>query len=132
MNREILADIFCHQLKGIMLHVDMYCVSVLHGYRRLKMLHEKAVKEETESFMRTRYKSIEYLGEILDIPAPARIDVPQDATEHELNVMWLKWEMDAAEMYGKAIEEDPDCRIWKDLHQAAANEIRCISLLEKK
>lgn len=127
MDHEMLANIFMHQLKGIMFHADAYCVSVLHGYRRLKMQHCKAAKSETANFMMTRYKSIEYLGEIIDIPAVTRLEVPHDASEHDIVDMWLKWETEAVELYAKAVAAEPQCHLWSTLHQAAANEIKCIT-----
>lgn len=130
MNKELLADIFKHQLTGIMFHADAYCVSVLHGYKRLKMAHCRAAKEETANFMCTRYKSIEQLGEIIDIPPVTRIDVPHDATARQILNMWLKWEMEAAEVYSKAVAEDPECKMWQQLHQNTSDEIKYISRMK--
>lgn len=127
MTKEAWVNIFVHQLKGIMFHADAYGVSVLHGYKRLKTAHCKQLKEETENFMYTRQKSIERLGEIVDIPTVQRIAVPPNATEKEIADMWMKWETEAAEVYAKAVLEEPTCKMWVCLHSGATDEMHRIS-----
>ena len=127
MQKEMWVSILSHQLKGIMFHVDAYGIAVLHGYSRMRMCHAKQVKEETDTFMHTRCKSIECLGEIADIPAVQRIAIPPTATEKEIAAMWLKWEMEASELYSKASAVDSECDLWHSLHNDVAKEIRYIS-----
>ena len=126
MTHEVWADIFAHQLKGIMFHADAYGVACLHGYKRMKMSHRRAATTETGNFMCVRRKAIEALGEITDIPPVTRIEVPHDASEEDLAEMWLKWETEAAEVYAKALAEEPTCKMWAELHKCASDEMRYI------
>lgn len=127
MQKEMWVSILAHQLKGIMFHADAYGVACLHGYKRLKMAHCKQEREESNTFMVTRCKSIEHLGEIIDIPPITRIAVPHTASPSEIAEMWLKWEMETAELYSKAMIENPECKMWIELHKSATDEIRYIS-----
>ena len=127
MTKEMWADVFAHQLKGIMFHADAYGISLLHSYRKLAKAHCHHAKMEMNNFMSARCKSIEQLGEIIDIPAVKRIDVPHNATEKELAEMWLAWESEAAEMYAKAVAAEPSCKWWAELHRDVSDEIKYIT-----
>ncbi len=127
MTKEMWVNVLVHQLKGIMFHTDAYGISLLHGYKRLAKIHCNHAKMEMDGFMCTRHKSIEQLGEIIDIPTVVRIDIPKDATESQLAEMWLKWETEAAEIYAKAVAENPGCKWWVMMHKEVSDEIHYIT-----
>lgn len=127
MDAQMYAEILGNQLKGIMFHSDAYAVSCLHDYKKLKRSHSLQLKEETVSFMHTRCKSIECLHEIVDIPRVEQIVVPHDASAEEIITLWRDWETQAAQLYARAVADEPECRLWKELHRGAAVELRNIS-----
>ncbi|MCQ2282389.1 MAG: hypothetical protein MJZ99_07175 [Bacteroidales bacterium] len=129
MDAVMYNEILSHQLKGIMFHSDAYGVCCLNGYKRLKRSHCLQVKEETMAFMHTRCKAIEALKEIPDIPKKPQITIAHDASPNTILRLWHEWETETAGLYAKAVEAEPDCKLWKDLHQAAMAELKRISYM---
>lgn len=129
MDAVMYNDILGHQLKGIMFHSDAYGVCCLNGYKRLKRLHCMQVQGETMDFMHTRCKAIETLKAIPDITKKPQIAIPHDASPNAILKMWHEWETETAHLYAKAVEAEPDCALWKDLHKAAMVELTRISYM---
>lgn len=129
MDAMMYNEILAHQLKGIMFHSDAYAVCCLNGYKRLKRSHCMQVQEETMTFMHTRCKAIEATKEMADIQKPEQIVVPHDASPNAILRMWHEWETDTAHMYAKAVEAEPDCALWKELHKSAVAELTRISYM---
>ena len=127
MNKETAARVMGHQLKGIMLHVDLCKAYILHKNRRCAMKHYKHMMGETKNHMLTNQYVIECLGEIVEPSRPPQIILPTE--EEKLFDVWQQYERDTAAFYQQLIDEDPHCCWWKKLHADAKKEIRHAKIL---
>ena len=116
------AEILGHQLKGIMLHSDIYTVAAYNGYSRLKWCHCFQLRAELDTHIKTIAKAIDDLNAIVEPKPQERIKVPHDATPNQLLDMWEAWERETAELYAKAMTMD-ECRMWRKLYKDAQHEL---------
>lgn len=125
MQHEMYSEILGHQLKGIMLHSDIYAVAALNGYSRIKWCNCFQLRAELDTHIRTVHKAIDELEEIVEPKQEDRIKVPHTATPSQLLDMWENWERETVELYAKAMAVD-DCRMWRKLYKDAQHELKAI------
>lgn len=121
MDREMAAQVLGHQLKGIMLHVDLFRAYLRHKNKRCAMRHYSHVLDETRIFLLTSKKIIEGMDENIEPVKEATIIIPEE--EEKLLPTWQQWEHDTTAFYHQLMVDNPNCTWLKKLHDAAACEI---------
>ena len=138
-------DILAHQIDGVMFHIDAVMLYKLIDMPKMMKLHMKRVTEESDSNMMTACRLIEMYGEIIDPTqvsretSLSRLRYAARATHTDRAVInqkiitaWLAWEKDTRDMYAKAMQEQPDCKMWVKLHRDVEKELKVVEKLRKK
>lgn len=121
MDTAKMAEVLGHQLKGIMLHVDLYKKYLQHKNRRCAMKHYRHAVNEMKNFMLTNEYIIESMNEIVEPTKEAQIMLPEE--EEKLHNVWQQYEHDTMLFYNELMVDNPKCCWWRKLHDAAAHEI---------
>ena len=142
---ELEAEVLAHQIDGVMFHIDAVMLYKLIGMPKMMRMHMRRVSEESDNNLMTACKMIEKYGEIID---PAKVSRETDITElkyapiathtdravinQKIIKAWLAWETETRDMYAKAVQAQPDCKMWAKLHRDVEKELKVVEKLRKK
>ena len=144
-SHELEADVLAHQIDGIMFHVDAVLLYKLIGMPKMMRIHMRHVAEESDNNLMTSCHLIGKYGEIIE---PAKVSRDTDLTELKYAPMethtdkavinqkiiqaWHEWENDTKALYEDAVKEQPDCKLWSQLHKDVEKELRQVEYMKNK
>lgn len=142
---ELEAEVLAHQIDGVMFHIDAVMLYKLIDMPQMKKLHMKRVTEESDANMMTACNLIDRYDEIIDPTqvsretSLSRLRYAARATHTDKAVInqkiitaWMAWEEKTRDMYVKAVQAQPDCKMWARLHKDVEKELKVVEKLRKK
>lgn len=135
MNEVLAQEVLNHQLSGIMLHAGMLDLFIALDLPKLERIQERQLIDEIKTHVKTKRELFGGADKMPKLKPDVQPDVTIPAAETKAEKesvarqtvrKWREWEVKTAAMYSKAIEKEPDCRLWPKLRRNVDHEIKHI------